>query len=165
MSTEADQLDIVIREMTPADIERVCEIDHLSFTLPWPRNSFYFEIEKNDASRSWVAESPDQQIVGMLVTWLIVDELHIATLATDPAYRQHHIGLRLMIHALCTAAQAGAQKSFLEVRRSNLAAQNLYTKLGYQIDGVRLRYYEDNHEDALLMSLQTIDSSRLKALI
>jgi ribosomal-protein-alanine N-acetyltransferase len=151
--------------MTPADIERVAEIDHLSFTLPWPRTSFYFEIEKNDASRSWVAEDAAHQIVGMLVTWLIVDELHIATLATDPAYRQQRIGLRLMVHALCTAAQAGAQKSFLEVRRGNLAAQNLYSKLGYQVDGVRARYYADNHEDALLMSLQSIDSSRLKALV
>ena len=45
----------------------------------------------------------------------------------------------------------GAAYATLEVRKSNLTAQNLYKSLGYVSVGVRKRYYEDNGEDALLM--------------
>ncbi len=161
MNASSINAEINIRRMTPADLDRVIAIDHLSFTLPWPERSFHFEVEKNEAARAWVAETqtPNRStaIVGMIVGWLIVDEIHIATIAIDPAYRKLGIGRRLMVHLLREACSEGAQKSFLEVRRSNSAAIEMYLKLGYQEDGVRPRYYQDNHEDAILMSLQSID--------
>ena len=40
----------------------------------------------------------------------------------------------------------------LEVRRSNEVAQNLYRSHGFVDVGYRKRYYEDNHEDALIMT-------------
>ena len=169
MSCDQEICQVSIRKMELPDIDRVVQIDHISFSLPWPRNSFIFELTNNEASRAWVAEMQPaggaSPIVGMIVTWLIVDELHIATLATDPAYRQHRIALKLMVHSLCSGAQEGALKSYLEVRRGNLAARGLYQKLGYAEDGVRLRYYQDNHEDAILMSLQTIKPDLLKSLV
>jgi ribosomal-protein-alanine N-acetyltransferase len=147
--------------MTPADLERVIEIDRLSFSLPWPERSFHFEVEKNDAARSWIAEATKEDgttdIVGMIVGWLIVDEIHIATIATDPTRRREGIGRRLMLHLLRETYKEGARTSFLEVRRGNEAARQMYLALGYQEDGVRPHYYQDNHEDAILMSLQQID--------
>jgi len=156
--------EIRIRKMEISDLERVVEIDHSSFSLPWPASSFNFELQRNPASRCWVAEieaEGRQRIVGMLVAWLIVDELHIATIATAGEFRRAHIGRRLMVHALGEAYKEGAVKSFLEVRRGNEAACSMYRKLGYQEDGVRPRYYQDNHEDAILMSLQNIDPALL----
>ena len=161
--------EIFIRAMTMTDIDRVSEIDQTSFSLPWPKSSFVFELQRNSASRTWVAEMDSgegtRKIVGMIVAWLIVDELHIATLATDVAYRQQKIAFKLMVHTLCAGAAEGATQSFLEVRRGNVAARALYRKLGYQEDGVRLRYYQDNHEDAILMSLREISVYTLKSLV
>jgi ribosomal-protein-alanine N-acetyltransferase len=156
---------IQIRKMTIEDLPQVVAIDQSSFSLPWPESSFHFELEKNECARAWVAEVTDmggkQVIVGMIVGWLIVDEIHIATVATAHNFRGKGIGERLMKQLLRDAYKEGARKSFLEVRRSNEAARRMYQKLGYQEDGVRPRYYEDNHEDAILMSLQNIDSQRL----
>lgn len=168
MSPHFNADELSIRKLEIRDIDRVSEIDQNSFTLPWPKSSFHYELEKNSAARAWVAEiQQDEQplIVGMIVTWLILDELHIATLATDPGYRQHQIALKLMVHSLCTAADEGALVSYLEVRRGNVAARALYQKLGYGEDGVRPHYYQDNHEDAILMSLKAIDSAALKMLL
>jgi ribosomal-protein-alanine N-acetyltransferase len=55
----------------------------------------------------------------------------------------------------------GAQSSFLEVRESNLAAQEMYRKFGYEETGRRRRYYKDNDEDAILMNLGSLDVERL----
>ena len=40
----------------------------------------------------------------------------------------------------------------LEVRKSNIAAQGLYKKYGFDIIGERKRYYSDNGEDAWIMT-------------
>lgn len=144
-------MNLKIRKMTLADVPAVHEIDVLSFTLPWPERSFRFEVSDNPAARCWVAEV-DEQVVAAVVIWLIVDEAHVATFATHPDFRRKGIGRRLLVHALQEAWREGARHSFLEVRASNVAAQNLYRSLGFVEDGRRPKYYKDNGEDAILMS-------------
>lgn len=151
---------INIRRMTIDDVETVHQIDVLSFSLPWPEKSFRYELTQNSASRMWVAETETGKgkiIVGMLGMWLIVDEIHIGTIATYPDYRRKGIARKLLIEGLRQAYQEGARKVFLEVRRSNLAAQELYKKFGFEIVGVRPRYYSNNNEDALMMNLEKLD--------
>ncbi len=148
-------LQLVFRRMTLEDVPAVHEIDMLSFSLPWPERSFRFELTENPVSRGWVAES-DGRIAAMLVLWLIVDEAHIATLATHPDFRRQGIGKRLMIAALLSARSEGAVRAFLEVRAGNAAALALYKKYGFVVDGIRPRYYKDNSEDAVLMSLNSL---------
>ena len=83
-----------------------------------------------------------------------MDEAHIATIATHPGFRRVGVGSQLLENALQSAIAEGARKVFLEVRAGNLAAQEMYKKFGFAEDGRRLRYYKDNHEDAVLMSLK-----------
>lgn len=148
-------MNFVIRKMTEADVPAVAELDQISFSLPWPERSFRFEVTGNPASRCWVAEV-DGRIVGMIVAWLFVDEVHIATIATHPDFRRRGIAQKLLTHALRYTADEGAVTSFLEVRESNLAAQEMYRKFGYENTGRRKRYYKDNDEDAILMTLTKI---------
>lgn len=156
---------LTIRPMVLEDLPAVQEIDRLSFTLPWPASSFRYELLENDRSQLWVAEAlhPNGQktIIGAIVVWLVVDEAHIATLAVHPEYRQMGIGKRLLITALRAAQQAGMQIATLEVRAGNLAAQALYQQFGFQVVGKRSAYYQDNHEDALIMTLPNIDEKIL----
>ncbi|CAG0967646.1 diamine N-acetyltransferase [Anaerolineae bacterium] len=143
---------MVIRKMTLEDFDQVVAIDQLSFSLPWPARSFRFELTDNPASRCWVTEL-DGRVVGMLVAWLIVDEIHIATIATHPDFRGRGIGRNLLSHALRSAMDEGVVKSFLEVRESNEVARKMYRSFGFMEDGRRKEYYKDNGEDAILMSL------------
>jgi ribosomal-protein-alanine N-acetyltransferase len=93
----------------------------------------------------------------MLVAWMIVDEIHIATIATHPDFRKQGIGSSLLSHVLRSAQEEGAVASFLEVRESNLAAQEMYLKFGYIESGRRENYYRDDGEDAILMTLESLD--------
>jgi ribosomal-protein-alanine N-acetyltransferase len=150
---------VSIRRMMLEDIPTVHAIDMLSFSLPWPERSFQFELTENPVSRGWVAES-DGRLAAMLVLWLIVDEAHIATIATHPDFRRQGIGERLMVEALLAARVEGASRAFLEVRASNLGALAMYKKYGFVIVGVRPKYYKNNNEDAILMNLE--DLTRLE---
>ena len=150
-----------IRRMAVEDVPAVAELDRISFSLPWPERSFHFEITSNPASRCWVAES-NGRLAGVIVAWLLVDEVHIATIATHPDFRRQGIAQALLAHVLRTTAQEGAVSSFLEVRASNVAAQELYRKFGYEESGRRPRYYKDNDEDAILMTLESLDVEKLQ---
>ena len=154
-------MNINIRRMTPEDINDVMAIDRASFSLPWPERSFRFEVTENPASRAWVAEV-DGQIAGMIVLWLLVDEAHIATIATHSAYRRQGIARGLLTHALQSMKSEGALTAVLEVRASNEAAQEMYRRLGFVESGHRPRYYRDNDEDAILMALESLNIESLE---
>jgi ribosomal-protein-alanine N-acetyltransferase len=150
----------VIRKMTVEDIPAVVALDQMSFSLPWPERSFRFELTNNPASRCWVAEV-DGHIVGMIVNWLLVDEAHVATIATHPDYRRQGIAKKLLTYSLRYMSDEGAESSFLEVRESNSVAREMYRKFGYEVTGRRKAYYKDNNEDAILMTLERINVERL----
>ncbi|MBV6402068.1 MAG: Ribosomal-protein-alanine acetyltransferase [Anaerolineales bacterium] len=144
-----------IRRMTLDDLAQVVAIDKVSFSLPWPERSFRFEITDNPASRAWVAEE-NGKVVGAIVAWLLVDEAHIATIATHPDFRRRGIASKLLVHTLQSMMNEGALTSVLEVRESNSAAQEMYRKFGFEESGRRPRYYRDNNEDAILMTLNNL---------
>ena len=153
-------MSLTIRKMRPEDIPAVVELDQKSFSLPWPERSFRFEVTENPASHCWVAEL-DGRVVGMIVVWLIVDEAHVATIATHPDFRRQGIGKNLLGYVLLDLIDKGARSSFLEVRESNFAAQDMYRKFGYKESGRRRRYYKDNDEDAILMNLDSLNVEQL----
>lgn len=157
---------ITIRRMTTDDLTRVHELDQLCFSSPWTLNTFRNELEENDASSQWVAVLGDPDlspalIVGVIVTWLVSDEVHIATLSVDPDHRRGKIASRLICTALRDGVANGAVTSTLEVRAGNAAAQRLYYKFGYQLVGRRPGYYKDNGEAAVLLTLRDLDDMHL----
>jgi [ribosomal protein S18]-alanine N-acetyltransferase len=153
-------LEVIIRPMKLEDIEQVHQIDVLSFSLPWPERSFRFELTENRSSRLWVAEVDNDEgqkrIAAAMVIWVIEDEGHIGTFAVHPDYRRLGIGRRLLARGLNEGWQEGMRKVYLEVRKSNIAAQELYRSFGFVEDGIRQRYYRDTGEDALLMVLDPL---------
>ncbi len=150
-----------VRAMTLEDVPAVFAIDTRSFALPWSERAYRYELTQNPNARLWVAELLDEQgkasVVGMVVTWLILDEAHIGTIAAHPDFRQRGVAEALLRQALRDAASRGAVQALLEVRRSNLPAQALYRKFGFVTTGVRPKYYQDNQEDAFLMTLDPLE--------
>lgn len=175
--------DLVIRRMRAEDLDQAVLLDCMSFSLPWPANAYLHELN-NTGGKIWVAEqvleapleysspfsSPvadfvqpagARAVVAVIVMWLIVDEAHIATLAVHPKLRRQGIARKLLCVALKDASESGMLSALLEVRAGNIAAQVLYRKFGFDVVGRRPRYYQDNYEDALLMTLAELNVDRL----
>jgi ribosomal-protein-alanine N-acetyltransferase len=160
---ETGQAELIVRQMRLEDVPQVHAIDLLSFSMPWTERSYRYELTENPNSSPWVAELGGK-VVGLIVIWLILDEAHIGTIAVHTDYRRQGIARRLLATTLIEMSKRGAMQALLEVRRSNLPAQKLYQEFGFQVVGFRPRYYRDNGEDALLMSLLSIDVNRLQQL-
>ena len=140
----------IIRRMRLKDLEQVASLEEATFARPWSRESFRQELTRNAVARYLVAEE-DGQILGYAGAWVILDESHITNIAVREEARGRGIGRKLTAELLQILSNLGASYATLEVRVSNLRAQNLYKSLGFISVGKRKRYYEDNNEDAYLM--------------
>jgi ribosomal-protein-alanine N-acetyltransferase len=176
----------VVEPMRLEHLPEVMQIERLSFPSPWPVQAYRHEVTRNRLARYSVArhqytdphdEDVDQRessllkrvqdwahgskasrpsVVGYCGFWMAADEVHMSTIAVDPTYREQGIGQLLLVAAIEQAVELGANIISLEVRVSNVAAQNLYRKYGFEIVGRRRRYYSDNREDALIMTVDHI---------
>lgn len=141
---------ITFRNMTADDLDEVMEVEVNSFTIPWSREAFFNELTKNQFAQYLIVEV-DQRVVGYCGVWIIIDEAHITNIALLPEYRGMKLGEALMSKVMELVREMGALRMTLEVRVSNVRAQNLYRKFGFVEGAIRKQYYTDNMEDALVM--------------
>ncbi len=167
-----------VEPMQWTDVPEVMEIEHKAFTLPWSDYTYRHEILENThshyfvarriadsrAKRSnwllrWLRSNRSGPIVGYGGFWLVVDESHISTIASDEKWRGRGIGELMLLAMIERSIELGATMVTLEVRVSNTVAQNLYRKYGFEIMGRRPRYYRDNDEDANLMTVDHVNTA------
>ncbi|MGM7685018.1 ribosomal protein S18-alanine N-acetyltransferase [Cytobacillus sp. Hm23] len=140
----------LFRLMNVEDIEDVLKVEEASFATPWSKDIFLSEINNNKYAHYIVAEE-DGLVIGYCGAWIIVDEAHITNVALLPEYRGRKLGEAMLKQLMDFAKALGAKTMTLEVRVSNIIAQSLYRKLGFNDGGIRKNYYTDNQEDALIM--------------
>ena len=131
--------EVDLQLMKAEDVDQVHAIECACFAIPWSRESLLHETE--NACARYMTLTEDGQVKAYAGVWFVLDEGHITNIAVAPDRRR----------MLTDAKERGASFLTLEVRRSNIAAQNLYHKLGFVDVGYRKRYYENNREDALIM--------------
>lgn len=145
-------MDVLIeRAAGDADLDAVMAIERAAFTNPWPRETLERELSESPVARLYVLRTAEQSVAAFCLCWIVVDELHVNTIAVDPALRRRGLAARLMYHVMAEAARAGATRATLEVRRSNDAARALYERLGFSVCAVRPQYYTQPDEDALIL--------------
>jgi ribosomal-protein-alanine N-acetyltransferase len=134
-----------------ADLEGVLQVEAASFTNPWTREMYTWELQNRSVCHIYVVRLPDCRVAGFCAFWLVFDEIHINNVACRPEHRGQGLGTRLMQHVLAEASRLGATSATLEVRASNVEARRFYERLGFTIEGLRRNYYTDPVEDALIL--------------
>jgi ribosomal-protein-alanine N-acetyltransferase len=144
----------IAQAASPRDLDDVAAMEAECFTNPWTREMLEREMRTTGVVRIYTARDAAGTLVAFCTCWLVVDELHINTLAVDAAHRRAGIGTALMRYVLDDAVHAGAVRSTLEVRASNAAARRLYASLGFAESAVRARYYSQPEEDGIILWLE-----------
>lgn len=140
-----------ITPMREGDLDEVLAIEEASFTVPWSRKSFLFELRDNPYAWNVVLRA-EGRVVGFTCLWVVGDELKINNIAVLPDWRGRGLGGALLRWVLRFARSEGCSEATLEVRPSNVVARELYRLHGFEEVGRRKGYYRDNNEDAILMT-------------
>lgn len=154
---------VTIRRLESGDVESVLAIQRSCPGLAQWSSQDYEAVARGEMP-GWVAlrekephgpiEATSATIVGFLVARLVAPEIEILNLGVNPPARRRRTGSVLLAEALHWGAANGAQKAFLEVRESNLAAIQFYESRGFQRAGRRTGYYSAPLEDAVLLAAQ-----------
>ncbi|HVS46694.1 MAG TPA: ribosomal protein S18-alanine N-acetyltransferase [Verrucomicrobiae bacterium] len=139
-----------IETMTPVDINDVRRIETLSFATQWPSDAFYNELQSNRSAHYYVGRVSGR-VVAYGGIWVVMEDSHITTIAVDPDFRGRKFGEILLAHLIDRAIEREAAWMTLEVRETNVGAQQLYRKYGFTTVATRKAYYSDNNESALVM--------------
>lgn len=146
----------IIRSINKGDTKQLAELDEICFAVPWSEQAFIDETE-NELANYIIAED-NGTVIGYVGYWKVVDEGHITNIAVSPDYRRKGIASEMLSKIIKAAYDDKLYLLTLEVRKSNIAAQKLYEKFGFEPLGERKNYYHLPTEDAVIMTLMLGDS-------
>jgi ribosomal-protein-alanine N-acetyltransferase len=139
-------------------LDQVLCIEQASFKSPWPTASFAAEIQHPWSWFKVIGPARKtgglSRVDGFIICWVILSDMHLLNLAITPEYRRQGLASTMLTDALTNFARDGGGYVSLEVRPSNVAAQELYRSFGFKVVGRRKQYYRSDNEDAIIMALE-----------
>ena len=166
--TEEPLKPIIIRELVPADVPAILEIQRAAREVAQWAGADYQSMTHERSGLVLVAKygeagAPRAFTAGFVAARSIGVEAELQNLAVRAEYRRHGVARALVEELHCRLAAAGVNRVYLEVRVSNLPARTLYRSLGYAECGLRRGYYASDGEDALVFELRLDHSTRTPA--
>lgn len=152
MSAEPRITPLTLRVMRSDDVQQVVDIETSTYEFPWTIGIF------RDCLRvgySCVVLEDDECLLGYAVMSVSAGEAHLLNLCIRPERQRCGLGRDMLNFMLKRARESAAERIFLEVRESNLAALALYNASGFKAIGLRRNYYraQEGREDAIVLSL------------
>ena len=140
-----------VRRMQLADLPDVLRNERLGYMHPWTEGIFRDCLR--NGQECWLLMSSNLN-VGHGILSIAAGESHLLNVCVHPDFQGHGFGRILVEHVLERARVGNASTIFLEVRPSNVAACELYDKLGFNEVGIRENYYPSKvgREDALVLA-------------
>ncbi len=138
-----------VREGTVADARTIYEIGAECFSDAWREETVAADMEKPH-SLYLVAEG-ESGILGYACLWLVEDEMQLVNIGVRKDQRRNGIASALMEKMTEEAIAKKAALIYLEVRVSNVAAQEMYRKFGFTVQAIRKGVYSSPKEDGFIM--------------
>lgn len=143
-------MEFEIIRLSVKDIPFVVEIEKKCFSFPWSERSF--KASFNCRTAFWFGAVSEGILIGFCGAYIVPPEGEIINIAVDPQFRRKGVG-EAMLQKMLDSCREIAHIWFLDVRESNVAAQALYKKIGFNVAAKRRDYYSEPPEDAFVMKL------------
>ena len=150
-----------LARMRRRHLKRVMAIESMVYPRPWSLTLFLSEMAQRN-TRTYLVARDDGYVIGYAGMMFTGREAHVTNIAVDPAYHGRKVGTRLLLALITEAIARGADTLSLEVRVSNVEAQNMYAKFGFVTTNIRKGYYVETREDAFVMLVDDARSTEYR---
>ena len=141
-----------VRNMAEQDLPAVEAISAASpEAAQWGLSGYRMLLAEPTRGRVLVAEE-EGAVVGFLCFRILGAEGEVLNLAVLPSFRRRGAGSLMLEQAVGEISERGANRVFLEVRKSNAPAIRLYGQHGFSPAGSRPGYYQDPRDDAVVLA-------------
>lgn len=146
----SEQYTTRLRDMTLADVDKVLRIEQQVHSHPWTSGNFRDSLAAGHICKIFDSAN---EIAGYAVLMPVLDEVQLLDIGIARPFQRKGLGRKLLEELLELARVQKFARVILEARVSNIAANALYAKAGFNKIGLRRGYYpgENGHEDAVVM--------------
>jgi len=149
-----DSLSINIRRATTNDRETLHNVERECFTIEAFTKEQLAYLLENPKGISLIAQIDDEIagfIVGLIYNYGSTRTGHVYTIDVAIKHRRKGVGLMLLEELEQRFVENGAETCYLEARRGNVAALELYRKRGYVEVNVLKDFYSEGVDGVRLM--------------
>lgn len=138
-----------IRWMIRRDMPEVLAIENESFEFPWLEEDFIRCLKQRNCI-GMVAEYNDK-VPGFMIYELNKTKIHVLNFAVGAGFRRLSVGSQMVAKLINKLSLQRRSHITLEVRETNLAAQQFFRENGFRAVSILRSFFEDTPEDAYLM--------------
>lgn len=140
---------IEIKNMTLEDFEKIKNSLQEEFDEFWTPSILKSELESENSS--YIVAKKNEKIIGFAGIWISPIDVEITNIVTKKTERKKGIGSLLLEKLIEMAKEIGRDNISLEVNENNAAAKCLYEKYGFEVQGIRKKYY-NGKDNAIIMT-------------
>ena len=129
------------------------ELDQKALKGLWNKSQWERELTDSKRVCIGVIDIETKKLLGLCSAWLILDELHITSIAVDPIHQRKGLGKFLLSDLIKRSSLLQKNRIYLEVKDTNEPAKAFYKAMGFIIVGNRFNFYNDG-SDALIFTKQ-----------
>lgn len=141
---------MIIRKVNPNDLNRVFEIENMSFNQSYGLKMFQ---QLYEMGIGFLVAEHEGYVIGYVMFWIKYEfNGHIISIAVDEKYRRLGAGTKLLVKAISILSLLNIDTIYLEVNENNHGAIEFYKKFNFRTDRVVPNYYTDG-DGAIIMYL------------
>lgn len=136
--------------LTINDLPEIVKIEKSAYLFPWTEDNFKDELKRPLTMA--IGLKNDDFLIGYCLFWHLGPEIHLLNIAVDNNWQGRGAGKKLLNSMIEFGRVTNVDIFLLEVQAKNSKAQNMYRNFGFIEVGRRPGYYQDEGDDAILMS-------------
>ena len=144
-------MNLTIIQLGILHLNSCIDLDQKALKGLWTKSQWKKELTDPKRICIGVIDLKTQKLLGLCTAWLVIDELHITSIAVDPLHQRKGLGKLLMSDLINRSNSVLSNQIYLEVKNTNEPAKAFYKSMGFKIVGNRSHFYKDG-SDAIIFS-------------
>ncbi len=126
------------------------DLDQKSLSGLWTKSQWERELTDSKRICLGIIELETKKLLGFCSSWLVIDELHITSIAVHPMHQRKGLGKFLLTDLIKRSKSLQTNHIHLEVKDNNEPAKALYKSIGFKTVGNRSNFYKDGSNALIL---------------
>ena len=152
-------MNLTIIQLGIIHVNACMDLDQKSLKGLWTKSQWEKELTDPKRICLGIIELETKKLLGFCSAWLVIDELHITSIAVHPTHQRKGLGRFLLSDLISRSRSLQTNQVHLEVRDTNEPAKAFYKSMGFKTIGNRSNFYKDG-SDALLLTKETNNKSK-----
>ena len=144
-------MNLTIIQLGILHLNSCIDLDQKALKGLWTKSQWKKELTDPKRICIGIIELETEKLLGLCSAWLVIDELHITSLAVHPIHQRKGLGKFLMSELIKRSDSLLTNHIHLEVKDTNEPAKAFYKSMGFKIVGNRSNFYKDG-SDAILFT-------------